>query len=515
MISITAYDPSGGLSAATLGNGFTETRAYTPRTWLGSIYVKNGSTPVYSLYGPDTGNLIKYAGNGNVMNVTDSVNGTWAYTYNGVNRLNTAVATGHNFQYTDDAYGNMTCVDNGSQHSPCTPSNPGLTISPSNNRITNSNYAYDNNGNLLTTNGLMRGMVYDTENRLTCVIASDGSCTSTTPAAATNYYYYPDGTRAAKWQGQWGQPGGALLEDYVYDFSGNQVSAHNSSGILRNELYAPTGRHVATYGNSLLTYNFADWLGTERYRVNPNYTETCIDTPYGMNLACAGGDTSPMHFTGKQSDAETGLDYFGARYNSPTRRFMSRIGDEPEPVPYADLEDPQTLNLYSYVGNNPLATADVDGHCAEDACVVEGTAVLLVEEPWCSTRIYLSPPLRRVCPMQSNRRATNSNGSGRNYGARSGPQTRRQEKNKMLTTRSQEPTAGQILWIISARCLTRTTLSATRIMEILRGGQNGASLSRRSPNRQSLSHRNPNHQSLSHRNPNHQSLSHIPNPPNG
>ncbi len=43
-----------------------------------------------------------------------------------------------------------------------------------------------------------------------------------------------------------------------------------------------------------------------------------------------------------------------------------------DPVPYAQLDDPQSLNLYSYVRNNPLSKADPDGHCAEDACVVEG-----------------------------------------------------------------------------------------------------------------------------------------------
>jgi hypothetical protein len=35
----------------------------------------------------------------------------------------------------------------------------------------------------------------------------------------------------------------------------------------------------------------------------------------------------------------------------------------PSPVPYAKLYDPQTLNLYAYVGNNPLARVDLDGHC--------------------------------------------------------------------------------------------------------------------------------------------------------
>jgi hypothetical protein len=35
----------------------------------------------------------------------------------------------------------------------------------------------------------------------------------------------------------------------------------------------------------------------------------------------------------------------------------------PEPVPFADFDNPQSLNLYAYVGNNPLSRADKDGHC--------------------------------------------------------------------------------------------------------------------------------------------------------
>ena len=32
------------------------------------------------------------------------------------------------------------------------------------------------------------------------------------------------------------------------------------------------------------------------------------------------------------------------------------------PVPWAKLVNPQTLNLYQYVGNNPLTGVDPDGH---------------------------------------------------------------------------------------------------------------------------------------------------------
>jgi hypothetical protein len=33
-----------------------------------------------------------------------------------------------------------------------------------------------------------------------------------------------------------------------------------------------------------------------------------------------------------------------------------------EPIPYATLDDPQSMNLYSYVVNNPLRNTDTDGH---------------------------------------------------------------------------------------------------------------------------------------------------------
>ena len=69
-------------------------------------------------------------------------------------------------------------------------------------------------------------------------------------------------------------------------------------------------------------------------------------------------------FTGKERDAESQLDYFGARYYASTMgRFMSPDWSaKAEPVPYAKLENPQSLNLYAYVGNNPLSRSDPTGH---------------------------------------------------------------------------------------------------------------------------------------------------------
>ncbi len=73
--------------------------------------------------------------------------------------------------------------------------------------------------------------------------------------------------------------------------------------------------------------------------------------------------------TGKERDAESGNDYFGARYYASSMgRFMSPDWSaKVMPVPYAKLGDPQTLNLYAYVGNNPLSRTDPTGHY-DDKC---------------------------------------------------------------------------------------------------------------------------------------------------
>jgi RHS repeat-associated protein len=85
------------------------------------------------------------------------------------------------------------------------------------------------------------------------------------------------------------------------------------------------------------------------------------DTSTTLSLACLCSEAScpASHFTGKERDAESGNDYFGARYYaSTTGRFLS-----PDPAgPWvADSADPQTWNMYTYGLNNPLINTDLDG----------------------------------------------------------------------------------------------------------------------------------------------------------
>jgi RHS repeat-associated protein len=77
-----------------------------------------------------------------------------------------------------------------------------------------------------------------------------------------------------------------------------------------------------------------------------------------------GVDATEHHFTDHEHDVESANDFMLARYyNSTTGRFLTPDWSlKAEPVPYARLDIPQTLNLYAYVGNNPLTHTDVDGH---------------------------------------------------------------------------------------------------------------------------------------------------------
>jgi len=62
-------------------------------------------------------------------------------------------------------------------------------------------------------------------------------------------------------------------------------------------------------------------------------------------------------------DAETGLDYFEARYFSAAQgRFTGAD------LVFADQHpgDPQSWNMYAYVRSNPLRYTDPDGHCEKD-----------------------------------------------------------------------------------------------------------------------------------------------------
>ena len=113
----------------------------------------------------------------------------------------------------------------------------------------------------------------------------------------------------------------------------------------------------------------------------------CYDAdfyPYGGERTLTDSCSQEFKFTGKERDSETGNDYFGARfYTSSFGRFMSPDWSaKVEPVPYAKLDNPQSLNLYAYAGNNPESVFDPDGH--QQLSKAQGTETVRTSEcgPW-------------------------------------------------------------------------------------------------------------------------------------
>jgi len=335
LLTNPTYNAPGLVTALQLGNGVNESYNYDDRLRLTTMTA--GS--VYSL-------TMGYAPDSDVSSAIDSANGSWTYTYDAFNRLS---ASNQNsgatkFTYAYDRYGNRW------QQNVTAGSGPSssLSFSGGSNRVDGD--SYDAAGNLLSDG--LHSYTYDAENR---IIKVDTGSTAI-------YVYDAFGQRIQK-------TSSVGTASYLYDFAGKEVTEINSSATwTRTEVYAG-GKHLATYSggaSGTTTYIHADWLGTERVRtgVSGAASETCTSLPFGDGQTCTGTDASPMHFTGKHWDTESNLDDFGARYYSSgmARWVTPDWSARQEAVPYVDLGNPQSLNLYAYVGNNPTTATDATGH---------------------------------------------------------------------------------------------------------------------------------------------------------
>jgi RHS repeat-associated protein len=139
------------------------------------------------------------------------------------------------------------------------------------------------------------------------------------------------------------------------------------SGVASNGVsFTVTGLSSNVY------YYIDDMLGSSRTIVKDGQTSACYEAdfyPFGgerdVNVSCS----QNYKFEGKERDGETQNDNFGARYYSWRfgRWLSADWSTEPTPVPYANLTNPQTLNLYAMVSDNPETFADLNGHDPDDA----------------------------------------------------------------------------------------------------------------------------------------------------
>jgi RHS repeat-associated protein len=253
--------------------------------------------------------------------------------------------------YTYDTGNNLTALSHQANSSTWQQT---LTIRPNSNRGTENNNQnnFDTNGNLLHLDNIANlGWYYN--NTLNKLTKADKSNT-------TQYYVYDyQGKRVRTVVESNNQV--QSQRDYLplLDISSNQAKQQN------NTLHI--GTHILNESNQDNTQN----LSQTRYQLTSHLQSNTLELddkaqtlsyehyyPYGGTTMIAGKDKTQVQqkryrYTGKERDDSSGLSYYGARYLAPwLTRWIS-------PDSAGAVDD---LNLYVYVGNNPLKYTDPTGY---------------------------------------------------------------------------------------------------------------------------------------------------------
>jgi len=372
--SAVGYWPNGALRKIAFGNGVYEDTAYDKRLKIcrsnvNSVASYTLATCADSL--PGTGNLqdlnfaynLGTSDNGNVASMvgTGTQNFNRGYGYDSLNRLSTftdsaSAQTCKGLSLSYDAWGSRTdqSVTAGSCYTfHAVPNTQNQLVD-----VVNHKYAYDAAGNMIQD--ASHTYFYDAENRLIQVDGSSGYClTQTGTAAAACYSYDPMGQRVAK-------STGATSVHYLHDLTGHVlVEQDQNQSWLADYIYMG-GALIAEYKSGITYFVHKDHLGSTRILTDTNkaIAQSLDFGPFGELWTSDSGVTTHK-FTSTERDGESGLDNFAARYySSNLGRFMNADWSaKPASVPYAEFGDPQSLNLYAYVRNNPLNRTDLDGHC--------------------------------------------------------------------------------------------------------------------------------------------------------
>jgi RHS repeat-associated protein len=243
-----------------------------------------------------------------------------------------------------------------------------LSYSSTTNRITSTGFTYDAAGNqtkALLGNGISQKYKYDQAGRLVKVkddlgntittytygigrerlITQDGSESSNLrtyymwggASVATEYTENDGASTAPSWQKNYVYMGGRLLSTI-------ETGGYNSSGQPVEKIY----------------YHHADRLGTRLVTnsANTSYFEQAT-LPYGTALDAESSGATNRRFTSYDRSVITGLDYAVNRFYDPTQGRFTTV--DPLEMGASTLTDPQTLNQFTYSGNDPVNRIDPDG----------------------------------------------------------------------------------------------------------------------------------------------------------
>ena len=284
-----------------------------------------------------------------VNNLAESIY-TTTYTYDDYNRLTGASATAYSRSYGYDCWGNLTNVT-----APAPSETGSYTLSyltngsgaPATNRISNAGFSHDNAGNMIAGDGLT--YAFDAANRMKSVGASGNT-----------YGYDGDGRKVVQ------VTGSSANVFYLWSsVLGQPVVEMTATGVYRAYVYNPGGQMLAQLSyNGVFYWAHKDHLGSGHFltALGGSVAYRGEYDPHGqmvLETAPVGSYINSKKFTGYERNWATGLDYAMARTFQHTRgRFTS---PDPLSVGAADMTNPQSLNRYTYVENDPINAVDPTG----------------------------------------------------------------------------------------------------------------------------------------------------------
>jgi RHS repeat-associated protein len=350
------YDALGRVGAVYQGSASTACPSTSTGTQLESVTYTNAGLPhvrsegtgagiASATYGwDDVGHLTSQADV--FVNSSNANDVNWGFILNPASEITSEARTIPNGTNDPYAYGGLLNVNR----------NYGVNGLNQYTTAGSASFNYDGNGNL--TGDGTNTYTYDVENRLV-----SGSYTSGGSAYATSLTYDPLGRLFEVKQTK----NGSTQTDTQFVYDGDaQVLEYNSAGAVTNRYVhgsnAAADDPLVWYtGNNLntLRYLHADHLGSivaiagSNGAVIANGTNTYDE--YGIN-GSGNNAIERFGYTGQAYIPELGMYYYKARFYSPTLgRFL-----QTDPIGYKDQ-----INLYAYVGDDPIDENDPSGVLAE------------------------------------------------------------------------------------------------------------------------------------------------------